>query len=500
MTLPEGTAGFVLYTLALVSAALLLPSIALDSVSHHVAYSIGILALWRYSWGAINFIRGNLYNRLVFPRWRRDVTTREKFLLPPKIYLLLTIYRVNPETSLMAIHAAIKEAIHCGLPVSIIASIVEFADEMLIREVFTSLNPPEHVTLTLIRIPGTGKRDALAQGFRAISRDMPPLGSVVAVIDGDSILTPGLLRRCVPFFARSRNLGALTTDELCNVHGSPLFRAWHNLRFAQRHILMGSMALSKRVMTLTGRMSMFRADIVTDPDFIRHMSEDYLDHWRLGRFRFLTGDDKSSLYWVLKNGYDQIYVPDVHIVTIEEPLAKFFVVSSTRLMLRWFGNMLRTNTRVLKLGPHKMPLFIWWSFLDQRLSMWTTLAGPLFALMLAAQEGPVILLYYVVWVAFTRWAMTLTLLSARPSLNWRYPLLLYYNQIYGSLVKTWVLFRLDRQSWTRQKTSLERGLSVGELRWMEAGSAALHTIAFLVFIGAVGLASSYFAWPRLLTP
>ena len=44
---------------------------------------------------------------------------------------------------------------------------------------------------------------------------------------------------------------------------------WHKLRFAQRHINMCSMALSKRVLTMTGRMSVFRATVVTDPDIHR---------------------------------------------------------------------------------------------------------------------------------------------------------------------------------------------------------------------------------------
>lgn len=31
------------------------------------------------------------------------------------------------------------------------------------------MNPPDRVSLDFVRIPGTGKRDGLAYGFRAIS-------------------------------------------------------------------------------------------------------------------------------------------------------------------------------------------------------------------------------------------------------------------------------------------------------------------------------------------
>ena len=52
----------------------------------------------------------------------------------------------------------------------------------------------------MIRIAGTGKRDALAYGFRAVSKERPPEDAVVAVIDGDSLLEENLIEKCVPMF------------------------------------------------------------------------------------------------------------------------------------------------------------------------------------------------------------------------------------------------------------------------------------------------------------
>jgi len=57
---------------------------------------------------------------------------------------------------------------------------------------------------------------------------------------------------------------------------------------------MQSHALSGRVLTLTGRMSVFRGEHLTKIDFIRLVEADCLDHWLWGRFRFLSGDDKST--------------------------------------------------------------------------------------------------------------------------------------------------------------------------------------------------------------
>jgi glycosyltransferase Alg8 len=91
--------------------------------------------------------------------------------------------------------------------------------------------------------------------------------------------------------------------------------------------------------------------------------------------------------------------------------------------------------------------------------------------------------------------MTLLLLTARPQTDWRYPFLLYYNQLYGALLKTYVLFRLDRQSWTRQDTRLERGLSAWRTRALAFSSAWMHMTALALFICAIGAAGGYFHMP-----
>ena len=91
--------------------------------------------------------------------------------------------------------------------------------------------------------------------------------------------------------------------------------------------MMCSTGLSKRVLTLTGRMSVFRASLATRPDFINGIDHDFLDHWRLGRVIFLTGDDKSTWFWLLKNGYEMGYLPDVRSYSMEtQPRPGFLTV------------------------------------------------------------------------------------------------------------------------------------------------------------------------------
>ncbi len=498
--LPKGVGGFGLYTAALIIAVVCLPDVALQPGSDRFIFVAGGLAIWRYSWGLLHFIRAHIYRKWVFPHWRRVADADIETLLPPHVYLLMTSFRIEAKTSVQVYESAVREAIGCGIPTTIVASIGELADEFLIKEIFTKFNPPDHVQLQILRIPGTGKRDGLALGFRAISRAIPEQGAVVAVIDGDSILSEGLIRKCVPFFRMMPNLGALTTDEDCEVQGSRSIREWHHLRFAQRQILMCSVALSKKVLTLTGRMSMFRADIVTNPDFIGQMENDSVDHWRLGRFKFLTGDDKSSWYWVIKSGFDMMYVPDTIVMTVEHPPSDNFFKATSMLMFRWFGNMLRTNGRAIALGPSRLGFFTWWCVLDQRISMWTALTGPVFAIMLAVKHAAAFIPVYLVWIGFTRWVMTLMLAAARPVLSWYYPFLIYYNQIWGSCIKTYVFFRLDRQSWTRQKTQLNRGLTNEQQRFVNASSIVMHSAAMICFVAFIGLVSGVITLPWYLFP
>jgi hypothetical protein len=62
---------------------------------------------------------------------------------------------------------------------------------------------------------------------------------------------------------------------------------------------MSSMGLGRRLLAMTGRMSIYRGSVVTDPGSIRAIEDDHLDHWRLGRIKLLTSEDKSTWFWLL---------------------------------------------------------------------------------------------------------------------------------------------------------------------------------------------------------
>lgn len=477
---------WLIFALCLACLFAIVPETVLDPASHEFIFLIGGIGLWRYGVGFTHFVRGMFFLYLVFPWYRRKALALGDSAAPSRIFLMVTSFRIDAKTTAMVYDSVIREAVNCAYPCTVVASIVEMSDELIIKALWQKINPPDRVTLDIVRIPGTGKRDGLAYGFRAISRAMPDDNAIVAVIDGDTVLSSGVVRKTAPYFKLFPKMGALTTNEFCEVKGSHLMSEWHKLRFAQRHVNMCSMSLSHRVLTLTGRMSVFRAKVITQAEFIYDVENDALKHWRLGHFKFLTGDDKSSWYSLMRLGWDTFYVPDATIVTVEHPPDPRFMVASRKLMFRWYGNNLRQNSRALNLGISRLGLFTWYVLLDQRISMWTSLLGPCVAILAAIKYSAMYLVIYVLWVGITRSFMTLMLLASGHRIGPLYPLILYYNQIVGSLMKIYVFFRLDQQSWTRQSTKLTR--NIGDFQtWLNRWSSVTMTFSAASIFAALVL-------------
>ncbi|PKH08240.1 glycosyl transferase [Moritella sp. Urea-trap-13] len=437
------------------SLALVVPPTVFQQDHPDYLLIIGAIGIWRYSVVIMHFIRGVIFLYIVFPIQRKQALKALEKQSPSHIYLMVTSFRIDAKTTAMVYKSIIEEAMCCGYPCTVIASIVESSDELIFKLLWAELEPDESIKLRVVRIPGTGKRDGLAYGFRTISRDMPDKTALVAVVDGDTVLEKGVVKNCVPYFSLYPNIGALTTNEFCDVLGSYWMSQWHKLRFSQRHINMCSMALSKRVLTLTGRMSMFRAEVVTHPAFIEDVEKDHLNHWRLGQFKFLTGDDKSSWFSLMRKGWDTYYVPDAIINTVEHPPDKNFFRASRQLMFRWYGNSLRQNSRATGLGLSLLGPMTYYVLWDQRISMWTSIFGLSASIVAAFKYSPIYLVIYILWIAITRSVVTLMLLVSGHKISPAFPLMLYFNQIVGSVLKIYVVFRLDRQSWTRQKTKLK---------------------------------------------
>lgn len=475
-----------LYLLTAAALLLAVPSETYQSATR-LFVLVGLFGLWRYSWAGLNFARALWYRSVAYPRMRKEAGARYTASgVQSKAYFLITSFKIEADVTIRVYRALFEAAGNAPHGARVVASVVDMSDQRLIQTIYAQYEK-RGIELEIVRIPGTGKRDALACGLAALKAHNPGRYDIVALVDGDSCVPRDIVQRTAPFFALGTKIGAMTTDEVCDARGTQLFRDWYALRFSQRQMMMCSMGLSRRVLTLTGRLSIFRGDLATDPSFIEMVRKDEIEHWRLGDVKFLTGDDKSTWFWLLQRGYHMLYLPDVQAIAMESmPQASFFGSART-LMIRWFGNMLRNNARAIRLSPRKIGFFTWWSILDQRMSMWTTLTGPVSAILGTLFVDPLILFAYAGWVMFSRYVYSYALTFFRPAFPISYPFIAFYNQIVGSLLKTYIFFRLDRQRWTRQAISysLKSGGSAAAVR--NASSIYLNLLSFGILITTVAL-------------
>ena len=473
----------------LTALAVSVPSSVFDPLSDTFLLSIGIIGVWRYSWWIVHALRACYYLRFRFPRLRRRAEAAGTEPVD-HVYCLVTSYAIDPQVSWPVYEALFNEVASYGRPATIVAAVSHQSDVDLLERVSDAVGLPDHVELVSMFQDGTGKRPAMAEALRAISRRMPSDNAICIFMDGDVVVRPGALSKVVPMLQANPQIGAATADNRGMTEGGGWTKEWYDLRFAQRHLLMSSMSLSGKLLVLTGRFSIIRAHVATDPSFIQQIESDAIDHWRLGRIDFLSGDDKSSWFWLLKRGWGMIYLPDVRADSFEDLPASNLVVGAVSLLKRWYGNMLRTSDRAIALGPHRIGLFPWWCLVDQQLSMWTSLVGPVVAVILAITYDPAFLLVYGLWILGTRTFIGSVLcLFVRGRWAPHWPWMLFMNQILGGVVKTFVFFRMDRQKWTRQEIATTGG-GTG------AGSALLHGLALacfasllILYSGTVGLPS-----------
>jgi glycosyltransferase Alg8 len=428
----------------------LLPNTIWDPVAHEFVYVIGILGIWRYGWWLNHWIRAKIYQHVAYPRIRaRGQAVWDSGWRPDRIHILMTTFREARSTAEAVVRSICSEIRATGRPATVWLGSSEREDEETLIRHFKLVGGDLDIELRIIRQNQPGKRIAIALLLRAMSRDGLGANDIVAFMDGDFVLDRGALTRCLPLFAVDPQLHAVTTDEDVIVKGPWWMQSWLSMRFAQRRLAMQSHALSARVLTLTGRFSVFRATHLVSHDFIRLQEADFLDHWLWGQFRFLSGDDKSTWFALLQHNVKMLYVPDARGYTIEiiEGSAKKRMVENLR---RWSGNMLRNGQRAIALGPTRMPLFIWWCCVDQRLAMWTMLFSPMLAIAGAIKLGTPFLISYFIYIAITRGLLAMILFTYAHRVDLNFIWALYVNQLVNAVVKVYMLWRLAKQKWANR--------------------------------------------------
>ena len=467
---------------------------SLQPLDEDVVLAIGMLAVWRYGWQMVHYMRAAWYGLWHYPRLRaaaRRVAAGR--LWPSRIFIVLPSYLEEPWVSMEAMQALMSNIACLPCRATIIASVGSDEDETVIAAAWQAHPARDRVELVFQR-QSQGKRVALGHALRAVARRYEDeADSITVLMDGDSWLEPEALARVLPFFMAYRDLGAITTNELAYIPGRDAwYRDWFGLKFGQRHVLFQSHSLSHKVLTLTGRFSVFRTSIVVEEEFLQRVENDTIDHWLHGRFRFLMGDDKSSWFHVLKSGWNMLYLPDITCVSLESR-EHGFLRASLSLPYRWFGNTMRNNPRALALGPWRTGWFIWFVLLDQRISMWTSLVGISGATVLAITKSLLFLPVYVAWACLVRSVQLLVIALSGHAVSLRTIPIMLYTQWVGSIVKIKAWHHLADQNWSKGKSRQKVAASGGPLRRLAPTGTML--MAYLAFALAILLGHSALRFP-----
>jgi glycosyltransferase Alg8 len=422
-----------------------------------VLATIAGIGCWRWGWFVLQNVRAVIYRYWKFPRIRRQAEQAVAVRGPvPEVTIMATTYREKPWITRPVFLAILREleALE-GLvrrPRLVVATGCD-EDDATIKAIHAEYCqkpseqplacwPPE---LVLLRADN-GKRPAIAAALKEIARENPMDDGVVVFLDGDTIMQPGLLQKILPIFRLTPPVDAVTTNEDGFVKGPGWFAEWVSLRFGLRHRTMCSVSLSGKLLCLTGRLSAFRASVATDPSFQAQIEHDTINNWLWGSFEMLSGDDKSTWYWLARNGRRMLYVPDALATTLEV-VASAPVRRALANIRRWSGNSLRHSWRTIRLGPRRVGFFPWWSLLDQRIAMFTVLFGPLACLLALGAGRYEIAAGYALWLLCSRLAHAA--IAWRHGRRWSafYVPLVFLSDWATALTKMWVLFHPAKQNW-----------------------------------------------------
>lgn len=446
--------GLLAYVAMCLGLLLTVPNTLWDPAARHVTIVIGGLGLWRFGWWTTHVVRAWIYAFVRYPFLRRLADAAwQAGHRPRHVHFMMTTFLERPEITQAVVDSIVRELRATALPGTIWLGSGDESDEIAVADFLAKHARDVEVRLEIARQTKPGKRYAIGASLRAIAgghaRGEVRENDVVVFMDGDSVIGGGMLAKCTSLFVADPTLEAMTTDEEVICYGPRWIQLWLTMRFAQRRIAMQSHALAGKVLTLTGRLSLYRVNHVIRPEFYELVEEDHLEHWLWGRFRFLSGDDKTTWYYMLRAGAKMIYVPDTIAYTIERIEGSGYerMVQNLR---RWSGNMLRNGARAIALGPRRTGFFIWWCIVDQRIAMWTMLVSPILGLMGALLVSPAFLATYFIWIAITRLWQALVLFGYSREVHLVYPLLLYVNQFVNAAVKVYCLFRLSKQRWTNR--------------------------------------------------
>ena len=413
-----------------------------QSAYAELALGLGIVGFWRHGWGILNFLRAIYFGHKIIQ------SNRPVACGTYNLSILLPVYG-QTDDMLRAVAAGIVDSVR-SVPgrVLVVCAYRSDGQKALLSEAIESRC---HVTMQFVRQIGLGKREAMADALNLMQACFPTQeGNFTLLMDGDTILTPNAIQRSIGELQVDLKTGAVCVNEVPLVKGDTLFVAWRWLRSVQRNQVMSSFALSRRVLVLTGRFSMYRSEFLLQKAVINRIRKDFLvrgDQY----ISLLTGDDKTTWLEVLRRGYDIRYLPDAIIYPIEQQdHKKNFVTETIALTARYSGNMARANLHLDAWRGSKGKWHFQYGLLDQRISMWTSLLTPLVLVLSLLFDSLTIFILFLTYAMLIKNIQALALVATSRTYDPYFPYLIFYNQVMSSVVKIFTFAYLHRQKWNNQ--------------------------------------------------
>ena len=258
--------------------------------SNVVFFTIGIIGIWRYSWLILNIIRAFYYKKYAFFKYLNK--TQPTFVSDLRI--IITTYGQKTEEIITVYKNLFVSIDNLNCQSIVVAAVKDDHQIGLINALRISVNSKSKIIF--LKQKGIGKRDALADIIKELRKYPLSENSYTVVMDGDVIVTPFAIERSLAVLSKNEKIFAVTANEIPIVSGSKIFKIWRQLRSAQRDVLMSSFSLSRRVLVLTGRFSVYKSDKILTVATQARMRQDVVFLREYGMLPLLTGDDKT--FWL----------------------------------------------------------------------------------------------------------------------------------------------------------------------------------------------------------
>ncbi|MGI9406910.1 MAG: glycosyltransferase, partial [Hyphomicrobiaceae bacterium] len=196
---PDVLAKIALYIGVCWMALTLIPNTIWAPEVAQITYVIGLLGIWRFGWWFNHIIRATIYGKIVYPRMRkRAAVIWDGGWRPEEMHFMMTTFREHRDITERVIRGICDQIREAGVPGTIWLGSGDLFDEKIIEQHLRLIASDLDITLRIVRQNQPGKRIAISLILRAMVRAGMPDDALVVFMDGDFVIEPGAVCKCLP--------------------------------------------------------------------------------------------------------------------------------------------------------------------------------------------------------------------------------------------------------------------------------------------------------------